>query len=231
MKKEKEKLTAVFNEFASRNNFLYKEKVEESFLTSHVFSLGDNRSTSDCFMFMNESLPFQFFNFKYEDRRGRRTSFYFFQVLVFELGESVPHIYVHNKNNITLPEPFSENQAIRLKVDIDYEKDRTCYVLKGQEIEALQILDYSFIEVLSKVVPFSDLEFKDKNMFIYIPKELTLNEFITKAFNRSLYLKNNFEEMALCYEKINEPLKKVMSRFSFTSDISNKNTVLNKGFW
>lgn len=226
---ERKRQIFAFQEFANSNHIIYKEKPDKELLTSHVFSLGDTRYFKDYFVFFDQksSLPsFQFFNYDYSVSKGKTSLIHSFRILIIELRKNVPHIYVHYHDNSELPVPFTEDQGLRLNVNHEYEKNITCYVTKGDEVDALQIFDYSLVETFAKTIPLCDFEFKNQQIFIYLPP----GEVMTLCFDLNIF-KKNFEEMITIYEQLNEPLKKTMSTFSFEVSPLDTTVVLKKGFW
>ncbi len=212
LRKKKLEVSAL-KKFSEQNNFTYKTSPREDIVHSQLFTMGDKKRFSYVIESQQTNLPFSFLKFEYALIRSRyknkRTEIYYewypFLVLIYELRKAVPNIYIHTLNG-AMDELFTENQKINLNVRTEYEKNHSVYAPKQYEIEALQILDSTFIELLSEQIPNGDIEFYDSKMFIYCPLPKQSKGNYISEIRRILSL----------YSSLNQPLLKKINTFSFT---------------
>lgn len=213
----------AFNKFANINGFIFTKEPKEDLKHAHFFKEGDEQKFSFCIESLNTKLPFSFFNFKYgvttQDSKGKsHTTWYYFKVFTFYLQKNTPNIYIHNKRNEFISETFTEDQQLRLGVNVSYENNHLVYAPKEYELESLQILDREFVEKLSQCADSYDIEFYDSKMFVYMQED-------SEDENASDV--DKIKKLFIVYETLNEILIQKMSTFSF-SQIGNLSTTLEK---
>lgn len=133
--------------------------------------------------------------------------------LVFYLNKAIPNIYIANKKYSSHPGLSflgQSNELVKLHVDLEYEKDHVVSAVKGEEIEALQLLDSNFTNSLSKYVPVFDIEFFGTYMVIYLPPILDISKL------SSTNEQNKFEESLAIARSLSPILGKQLENFSYT---------------
>ncbi len=213
-----------YQQFALDNGFTFYEKPRDTLRHAHFLHYGDKRKFSYCIEAQNYTVPFSFFRFEYGETyktgdNKTKITWHPFIIAAFELRKEIPNIYIHNIKNDYIREPFTEEQRLALNVNSDYEKNHVTYAPKEYEIEALQILDSTFVDLLSKTVNTYDVEFFNTTMFIY--GERKQNEY--GGYDEVGETKKLFE----IYDALSPSLTQKMSTFSF-AHIGDVSTLLKK---
>jgi hypothetical protein len=200
----------AYKTFCESNNLLYTESPDVGLRHAHFFTHGDKQKFHFAITSKDTNLPFTIFNFSYGVVRtaGKRryTIWNPFTIFVFYFGEPVPNLYIHTTKNKSIGEPFTEDQALTLNVNQSFEATHKTYAPKQYEVEALQMLDSTFVSLLSNTIPDCDIEFFDSKLFIYKPYDMDSVDVMSQEVLRNMFS---------VYEKLNPALQQKLSKFSF----------------
>lgn len=204
-------------EFAKANNFTYSKSVPQEMIAGLYFTKGIELSTklsnfaTNLITITDNKNTFSIFEVRKYGKDDKKKTETIKTALVFNLNKTVPHICILTKDSILNQELNlkNTNEIIHLKISLPYENEHTTYGLRGEEIEALQLLDARLIELFEKYASSYDIEFINNYMIIYmdpLTHDLTLHEEdFKKKFEKILTLGNNF----------NIELEKQLNHFSF----------------
>jgi hypothetical protein len=205
--------TWSYQKFADTNGIKYTNAVPNELELGAIFLSTNINYTSNYFQIRQNNYNYSIFDFSYTTSNTKNLILESFLILAIPTFKKFPNIYLQNIGTSVLDENiFTKNKQLTINVDLEYEKLHKIYVQQGYEIEALELLDYSMVEALTKYVPNFDIEFIDSYIFIYLRDTL----------QKDLDFPTRFQKAYTVGVDLSPIIQNITKDFSFTPNSNEK---------
>jgi len=166
----RDKFRADFlKQFAKQNGYNFESigLVSEIFSSTYLNNIRDPR-VNNLITGEHKNHAIKFFEFQGSAGSGKSKREFEFSVSKIETENYLPKIFLRRKNLLNLSSPsFDETGMQELRLEGDFNKYFSSYIVKGDQIAALQILAP---DTMAKIIDYGkmfNLEFIGNNVFIY----------------------------------------------------------------
>jgi len=200
--------------YASIRNLKYAETLKKESLTGRLFRTINTRY-DDAFIFGDyNNFPTKLFYYSYSTGNGKNSETFHFTITEIKIGNTIFSYILLQKNTLKKHQStnlFGDDKDIQVSLAI-HDKTYTLYTLKRYEIEALQVCNSEFIELIKTSYLPLCVEFAKNHVYIYTQSHLATEKDLDELYRVTKAVIDNFGPFFLRMKDDYEVLHEVYNK-------------------